>query len=149
MKLIIINVNALHSNEITLGASLSLGCIIGFFAGGWISQYLGKRTMMVLSNFASFLIWLMLAFGTNRVSFIIIERFSMGVFSAAAVGCVGELHYVTYKADLPDMAYQNLYHSRYLHLGDITLKIKKDPCHLPNIGDDARQLVGLHCGCSF
>ena len=90
MKLIIINVNARHSNEITLGAALSLGCIIGFFVGGWISQYLGKRTMMVLSNFASFIIWLMLAFGTDRVSFIIIERFSMGVFSAAAVGCVGE-----------------------------------------------------------
>ena len=90
MKLIIINVNAMHSNEITLGAALSLGGIIGFFAGGWISQYLGKRTTMVLSNFASLTIWLMLAFGTNRVSFIITERFLMGVFSAAAVGCVGE-----------------------------------------------------------
>ena len=90
MKLIIINVNALHSNEITLGAALSLGCIIGFFAGGWMSQHLGKRIMMVVANFASFIIWIMLALITDKVEFIILERFSMGVVSAAAIVCVGE-----------------------------------------------------------
>ena len=86
----IINVNDLYSNEVTLGAALSLGCIIGFFAGGWMSQHLGKRIMMVVANFASFIIWIMLALRTDKVEFIILERFSMGIVSAAAIVCVGE-----------------------------------------------------------
>ena len=90
IKLMIINVNDLYSNEVTLGAALSLGCIIGFFAGGWMSQHLGKRIMMVVANFASFIIWIMLALRTDKVEFIILERFSMGIVSAAAIVCVGE-----------------------------------------------------------
>ena len=46
--------------------------------------------MMVISNFCSFIIWIMLAFRSEKVEFIILERFLMGVFSAAAIGCVGE-----------------------------------------------------------
>ena len=64
--------------------------MFGFFIGGWISQQLGKRIMMVVSNFASFIIWIMLAFGTDKVEFIILGRFLMGVFSAGAIVCVGE-----------------------------------------------------------
>ena len=90
IKLMIINVNALYSSYVTLGAALSLGCIIGFFGGGWMSQHLGKRIMMVVANFASFIIWILLAL-TDKVELIILERFLMGIISAAAIVCVGEL----------------------------------------------------------
>lgn len=92
IQLINIHVYPFYLNEITLGAALSLGCIIGFFVGGWMSQHLGKRIMMVVSNFVSFVIWIMLAFTSDKVEFIIIERFLMGVFSAAAIVCVGKLN---------------------------------------------------------
>ena len=86
--------NAFHFKEITLGAVSSLGCIIAFFVGGWISQYIGKRTMLVVSNLCSFIIWIMLAFKEVTVEFIIIERFLMGIFTAAASGCVGRIVFV-------------------------------------------------------
>ena len=87
LKLFIINLNALHSNRVTLGAALSLGCMIGFFGGGFVSQLIGKRIMMVISNLASFVLWIMLAY-TYKVEFITLERFSMGVVSAGAIVCV-------------------------------------------------------------
>ena len=74
----------------TLGGTLTLGCIIGFLLGGWISQHVGKRVVLVVSNFGSFIIWLSLAFGIERVELVIVARFSMGVFSAAASVCVGK-----------------------------------------------------------
>ena len=89
MKLIDIKGNAMNLSEITLGGTITLGCIIGFLLGGWVSQYSGKRIMLVASNFGSFIIWIMLALTTARVEFVIFARFSMGVFSAAASGCVG------------------------------------------------------------
>ena len=89
-KLIIIRLNALHSNRVTLGAVLSLGCMIGFFGGGYMSQLIGKRIMMVVSNFASFVLWIMMA-QTYKVQFITLERFAMGVVSAGAIVCVGRI----------------------------------------------------------
>ena len=89
--------NAFHFKEITLGATSSLGCIIAFFAGGWISQYFGKRTMLVVSNLCSFIIWIMLALKEVRVEFLIIQRFLMGIFSAAASGCVGRIVFMSSK----------------------------------------------------
>ena len=74
----------------TLGGTLTLGCIIGFLLGGWISQHVGKRVVLVVSNFGSFIIWLSLAFEIERVELVIVARFSMGVFSAAASVCVGK-----------------------------------------------------------
>ena len=55
-----------------------------------MSQHLGKRIMMVVANFVSFIIWIMLALITDKVEFIILERFSMGIVSAGAIVCVGE-----------------------------------------------------------
>ena len=78
-------------NDSFVGAALSLGCMIGFFAGGWMSQHLGKKIMMVACNFISSIIWIMLSLRTHRVEFIIVERFLMGVISAAAITCVGEI----------------------------------------------------------
>ena len=74
----------------TLGGTLTLGCIIGFLLGGWISQHVGKRVVLVVSNFGSFIIWMSFAFEIERVELVIIARFSMGVFSAAASVCVGK-----------------------------------------------------------
>ena len=68
---------------------MSLGCMIGFFGGGYLSQLIGKRIMMVVSNLASFVLWIMMA-QTNKVEFIILERFAMGVASAGAIVCVGK-----------------------------------------------------------
>ena len=59
--------------------------------GGWISQQFGKRVILIASNFGSFLIWLALAFKIERVEFIILARFAMGICSAAASGCVGNV----------------------------------------------------------
>ena len=81
--------NVLNSNRVILGAVLSLGCMIGFFGGGFVSQFIGKRIMMVVSNLASFVLWIMLAY-TYKVEFITLERFSMGVVSAGAIVCVGK-----------------------------------------------------------
>ena len=89
-KLFSIQLNAQHSNRVTLGAALSLGCMIGFFGGGFVSQFIGKQIMMVVSNLASFVLWIMLAY-TYKVEFIILERFSMGVVSAGAILCVGKI----------------------------------------------------------
>ena len=80
----------MYSKNVTLGAAIPLGCMIGFFGGGFMSQYFGKRIMMVVSNFVTFILWIMLALITDKVEFIILERFSMGVFSAGAFVCVGE-----------------------------------------------------------
>ena len=74
----------------TLGGTLTLGCIIGFLLGGWISQHVGKRVVLVVSNFGSFITWVSFAFETERVELVIVARFSMGVFSAAASVCVGK-----------------------------------------------------------
>ena len=63
--------------------------MIGFFGGGFVSQFIGKRIMMVISNLASFVLWIMLAY-TYKVEFITLERFSMGVVSAGAIVCVGK-----------------------------------------------------------
>ena len=90
-KLVSMRVNVLYFNDITLGGAFSLGSIIGFFVGGWISQFLGKKILMVLSNFASFIIWIMLALRTHKVGFIILERFFLGVVSMSAIVCVGEI----------------------------------------------------------
>ena len=85
--------NSLCSPEVTLGAALAFGCISGFLCGGWMAQHIGKRIMMVVSNFASFVLWIMLALRTDKVEYIILERFSMGVVSAGAIVCVGEIYY--------------------------------------------------------
>ena len=77
IRLIYNYVNSFHWYENTLGAASSLGCIIGFVVGGFISQYLGKRIIMVGSNLCSFIMWIMLAFKTVTVESIILERFSM------------------------------------------------------------------------
>ena len=58
-----------------------------------MAQHIGKRIMMVVSNFASFVLWIMLALRTDKVEYIILERFSMGVVSAGAIVCVGEIYY--------------------------------------------------------
>ena len=63
--------------------------MIGFFGGGFMSQLIGKRIMMVVSNLASFVLWLMMA-QTYKVELITLERFSMGVVSAGAIVCVGK-----------------------------------------------------------
>ena len=63
--------------------------MIGFFGGGFLSQLIGKRIMMVVSNLASFVLWLMMA-QTYKVELITLERFSMGVVSAGAIVCVGK-----------------------------------------------------------
>ena len=86
--------NVLNSNRVILGAVLSLGCMIGFFGGGFMSQLIGKRIMMVVSNLASFVLWLMMA-QTYKVELITLERFSMGVVSAGAIVCVGKNHFET------------------------------------------------------
>ena len=54
-----------------------------------MSQLIGKRIMMVVSNFASFVLWIMMA-QTYKVQFITLERFAMGVVSAGAIVCVGK-----------------------------------------------------------
>ena len=86
--------NVLNSNRVILGAVLSLGCMIGFFGGGFMSQLIGKRIMMVVSNLASFVLWLMMA-QTYKVELITLERFSMGVVSAGAIVCVGKNDFET------------------------------------------------------
>ena len=63
---------------------------MGFFGGGWASQYIGKRIIMILCNFACFISWLTLALLTNRVELIILVRFFIGAFTAASYGCVGQ-----------------------------------------------------------
>ena len=88
-KLIIVQLNVLYSNGVTLGAVMSVGCMIGFFGGGFLSQLIGKRIMMVVSNLASFVLWIMMA-QTNKVEFITLERFLMGIVSAGAIVCVGK-----------------------------------------------------------
>ena len=65
---------------------------MGFFGGGWASQYIGKRIIMVLCNFACFISWLTLALFINRVELIILVRFFIGAFTAASYGCVGQSH---------------------------------------------------------
>ena len=81
--------NILWLKGVFPGAALYFGSIIGFLIGGWISQYLGKRIMLVASNLCSSVIWIFLAFTKVSVDLIIIERFSMGILSAAAGGCIG------------------------------------------------------------
>ena len=68
--------------------------MIGFFGGGFMSQLIGKRIMMVVSNLASFVLWLMMA-QTYKVELITLERFSMGVVSAGAIVCVGKNDFET------------------------------------------------------
>ena len=68
-----------------------MGCTIGYFVGGWISLVIGKRIMLMVCNIGSVITWIMLAFISNEVVMIIIERFVMGIFIAAAFGCIGEL----------------------------------------------------------
>ena len=74
-----------------LGAISCLGSILGFFGGGWASQYIGKRIIMVLCNFVCFISWVILALFANKVELIILVRFFIGAFSAASYGCVGQL----------------------------------------------------------
>ena len=74
----------------TLGGAFSLGCIMGYLLGGGISQHFGKRIVLIVSNFGSFITWVSFAFETERVELVIIARFSMGVFSATASVCVGK-----------------------------------------------------------
>ena len=78
-------------NKFVLGGTLTLGCVIGFLVGGWISQHVGKRIILIASNFGSFLIWLSLAFQMEGVEFIILARFTMGFCSAAAGVSVGRV----------------------------------------------------------
>ena len=68
-----------------------MGCIFGFILGGWISQNVGKQNILIASNFCTFLIWVTLSFQLVTVEFIILCRFLMGLFSAAANGCVGSV----------------------------------------------------------
>ena len=68
-----------------------MGCTIGYFVGGWISLNIGKRIMMIVCNIGSVITWIMLAFISNEVVLIIIERFVMGIFIAAAFGCIGDI----------------------------------------------------------
>ena len=90
LKLIFHNMCTL-SIKTFLGGSLPMGCTIGYFVGGWISLVIGKRIMLMVCNIGSVITWIMLAFISNEVVMIIIERFVMGIFIAAAFGCIGEL----------------------------------------------------------
>ena len=132
----------LNSNLIS-GAALSLGSIIGFFVGGWLAQYFGKRIMLVLCNACSCFMWIMLACNKVTVEFIIIERFSMGIFSATAGGCVGRI------VCLWPIQVHPLNFLRFLHLGDLTNKSTQGAWHLPGIRVNARLLVGQHNGGTF
>ena len=49
-------------NGFISGGTLTLGCMVGFLVGGWISQHVGKRITLIASNFGSFVIWLTLAY---------------------------------------------------------------------------------------
>ena len=79
------------STKTFLGGSLPMGCTIGYFVGGWISLIIGKRIMLMVCNIGSVITWIMLAFISDEVLMIIIERFVMGIFIAATFGCIGEL----------------------------------------------------------
>ena len=79
------------STKTFLGGALPMGCTIGYFVGGWISLNIGKRIMMIACNIGSVITWIMLAFISNEVELIIIERFVMGIFIAAAFGCIGDI----------------------------------------------------------
>ena len=79
------------STKTFLGGALPMGCTIGYFVGGWISLIIGKRIMLIVCNIGSVITWIMLAFISDEVVMIIIERFVMGIFIAAAFGCIGEL----------------------------------------------------------
>ena len=79
------------STKTFLGGALPMGCTIGYFVGGWISLIIGKRIMLMVCNIGSVITWIMLAFISDEVVMIIIERFVMGIFVAAAFGCIGEL----------------------------------------------------------
>ena len=56
--------------------------------------------MLVVSNFGSFIIWIMLAFAIDRVEFIIFARFLMGFCSAGASVCVGKNHELGQKIEI-------------------------------------------------
>ena len=76
-------------NNLTLGGLLDLGCIFGFLIGGWVSQQIGKKITLIVSNFGSFILWIMLAFSIESVELITFARFLMGFCSAIASVCVG------------------------------------------------------------
>ena len=80
-----------HSTKRFSGGALPMGCTIGYFVGGWISINIGKRIMLIVCNIGSVITWILLAFISDGVMLIIIERFAMGIFIAAAFGCIGEL----------------------------------------------------------
>ena len=79
------------STKTFLGGALPMGCTIGYFVGGWISLIIGKRIMLIVCNIGSVITWITLALISDEVVMIIIERFAMGIFVAAAFGCIGEL----------------------------------------------------------
>ena len=84
------NISEFSWVDLTLGGAFSLGSIMGYLLGGGISQHFGKRIVLIVSNFGSFIIWVSFAFEIERAELVIVARFSMGVFSAAASVCVGK-----------------------------------------------------------
>ena len=73
------------------GAAIALGGVFGCLIGGAISERIGKKLVVFLSNLVVMALWIALSFA--RISWmIILLRFSIGLFSSSAYSCVGKIH---------------------------------------------------------
>ena len=70
---------------------MALGCVFGCLIGGAISERIGKKIVVFLSNLVVMALWIALSFARNSW-IIILLRFSIGIFSSSAYSCVGEIH---------------------------------------------------------
>ena len=82
-------------NSIKISATLfTLGCVLGFGLGGFISDTVGKKLTISSSNLAAYACWIITGYGYAK--WILYVSYSLqGFFGAVAYNCIGEKKYST------------------------------------------------------
>ena len=83
---------AKYINSIKIPATLfTLGCVLGFGLGGFMTDTFGKKLTIFASNLAALACWIITGYGYSKW----ILYVSLVFFGAVAYNCIGEKKYST------------------------------------------------------